>query len=455
MLTKEKVKKWFGDNQAYVIFGIVIAVFSLFMNSDRMDDVTLYGDIMEYCPLLTWLEYRWDTWTSRVLLDGVSVLMIAWNIWIFRVINWCMWMLLIYSIAELLQIQKNKQLSYILILAFSIYPFKVIGSVGWCNVGVIYVWTSALGCYAITSYTKLHRDAEKYNKKMKLFFAVSMCIAAVFAGNQEMVCAILCAVFGMLWLLTWKKADRFYRIVVSMQFLLVVGELLVILTCKGNYIRKMQEAERWMPEYVDFTFLDKLSIGITDTINGLFVRESFLCLLFAIAVCMAVFARTRLLSFRCVALVPVLFMMGTRFAPNLLQNEFTYLENFWKYMPTLRQNDFSNMDQETVIGLLMWLAVFACLILSVYITCENFQEMAFYSIVLGSGLATRVVVGFSPSVYVSGSRTFYFLDVLIIFCMGYLLKRYYNRISADRLRMLQGGMGILAVFSVLNTLGGM
>lgn len=455
MLTKEKVKKWFGDNQAYVIFGIVIAVFSLFMNSDRMDDVTLYGDITEYCPLLTWLEYRWDTWTSRVLLDGVSVLMIAWNIWIFRVINWCMWMLLIYSIAELLQIQKNKQLSYILILAFLIYPFKVIGSVGWCNVGVIYVWTSALGCYAITSYTKLHRDAEKYNKKMKLFFAVSMCIAAVFAGNQEMVCAILCAVFGMLWLLTWKKADRFCRIVVSMQFLLVVGELLVILTCKGNYIRKMQEAERWMPEYVDFTFLDKLSIGITDTINGLFVRESFLCLLFAIAVCMAVFARTRLLSFRCVALVPVLFMMGTRFAPNLLQNEFTYLENFWKYMPTLRQNDFSNMDQETVIGLLMWLAVFACLILSVYITCENFQEMAFYSIVLGSGLATRVVVGFSPSVYVSGSRTFYFLDVLIIFCMGYLLKRYYNRISADRLRMLQGGMGILAVFSVLNTLGGM
>lgn len=455
MLTKEKVKKWFGDNQAYVIFGIVIAVFSLFMNSDRMDDVTLYGDIMEYCPLLTWLEYRWDTWTSRVLLDGVSVLMIAWNIWIFRVINWCMWMLLIYSIAELLQIQKNKQLSYILILAFLIYPFKVIGSVGWCNVGVIYVWTSALGCYAITSYTKLHRDAEKYNKKMKLFFAVSMCIAAVFAGNQEMVCAILCAVFGMLWLLTWKKADRFYRIVVSMQFLLVVGELLVILTCKGNYIRKMQEAERWMPEYVDFTFLDKLSIGITDTINGLFVRESFLCLLFAIAVCMAVFARTRLLSFRCVALVPVLFMMGTRFAPNLVQNEFTYLENFWKYMPTLRQNDFSNMDQETIIGLLMWLAVFACLILSVYITCENFQEMAFYSIVLGSGLATRVVVGFSPSVYVSGSRTFYFLDVLIIFCMGYLLKRYYNRISADRLRMLQGGMGILAVFSVLNTLGGM
>lgn len=455
MLTKEKVKKWFGDNQAYVIFGIVIAVFSLFMNSDRMDDVTLYGDIMEYCPLLTWLEYRWDTWTSRVLLDGVSVLMIAWNIWIFRVINWCMWMLLIYSIAELLQIQKNKQLSYILILAFLIYPFKVIGSVGWCNVGVIYVWTSALGCYAITSYTKLYRDAEKYNKKMKLFFAVSMCIAAVFAGNQEMVCAILCAVFGMLWLLTWKKADRFYRIVVSMQFLLVVGELLVILTCKGNYIRKMQEAERWMPEYVDFTFLDKLSIGITDTINGLFVRESFLCLLFAIAVCMAVFARTRLLSFRCVALVPVLFMMGTRFAPNLVQNEFTYLENFWKYMPTPRQNDFSNMDQETVIGLLMWLAVFACLILSVYITCENFQEMAFYSIVLGSGLATRVVVGFSPSVYVSGSRTFYFLDVLIIFCMGYLLKRYYNRISADRLRMLQGGMGILAVFSVLNTLGGM
>lgn len=455
MLTKEKVKKWFGDNQAYVIFGIVIAVFSLFMNSDRMDDVTLYGDIMEYCPLLTWLEYRWDTWTSRVLLDGVSVLMIAWNIWIFRIINWCMWMLLIYSIAELLQIQKNKQLSYILILAFLIYPFKVIGSVGWCNVGVIYVWTSALGCYAITSYTKLHRDAEKYNKKMKLFFAVSMCIAAVFAGNQEMVCAILCAVFGMLWLLTWKKADRFYRIVVSMQFLLVVGKLLVILTCKGNYIRKMQEAERWMPEYVDFTFLDKLSIGITDTINGLFVRESFLCLLFAIAVCMAVFARTRLLSFRCVALVPVLFMMGTRFAPNLVQNEFTYLENFWKYMPTLRQNDFSNMDQETVIGLLMWLAVFACLILSVYITCENFQEMAFYSIVLGSGLATRVVVGFSPSVYVSGSRTFYFLDVLIIFCMGYLLKRYYNRISADRLRMLQGGMGILAVFSVLNTLGGM
>lgn len=457
MLTKEKSKNWLTDNQPYVIFGAVIAIYSLFMNSNRMDDATLY-DILDYSPLITWLQFRWDTWTSRVLLDGVSVLMVSWNIWIFRILNWGMWMLLVYSIAELLDIRKNRQLSYILVFAFLIYPFKVIGSVGWCNVGVIYVWTSALGCYAITSYTKLNRDITKYSKTVRILLAVSMCMAAVFAGNQEMVCAILCAVFGMLWLFTRKKAGRFYRVLLSVQFALVVTELLVILTCKGNYIRKAQEAQRWMPEYMNFTFWDKLSIGITDTINGLFVRESFLCLLFAIAVSMAVFARTKLLLLRCVSLLPVLFMTGIRFLPQLLQNEFGYLEGSLEYMLTPGRGGqiaFANMEQETIIGLLMWLAVFACLIISVYITCESIQEMIFYSIVLGSGLATRAVVGFSPSVYVSGSRTFYFLDVLIIFSMGYLLKRYQNRISERNIRMLQGGMGLLAVFSVMNTLGGM
>lgn len=455
MLTKQKLESWLSANQAYVIFGIVIAVYSLFMNSDRMDDVSIYSGITESGPLLEWLKFRWDTWTSRVLIDGVIVLMVAWNIWIFRILNWCMWMLLVYSIADLLQIERNKQLSYILILSFLIYPFKVMGAVGWCSVGVNYVWTSALGCYAVTSYTKLNLGAAKYSMRKKIFFAISMCSAAVFAGNQEMACAILCAIFGMLWFCAYKKSNQFYQIVVGMQFILVIVELLIILTCKGNYIRKLQEAERWMPEYTEFTFLDKLSIGITDTINGLFVGGSFLCLLFAIVVCMAVFTKTRLLSLRCMALIPILFIIGTRFLPSLLEYEFSYLEDFWEYMPTPRQSEFFALEQDTIISLLMWLAVFLCLTVSVYVTCQNFQERMLYSIVLGSGLATRAVVGFSPSVYVSGSRTFYFLDVLIIFCMGYMLKKYYDRISMGKLRLLQGGMGLLAVSSVLNTLGGM
>lgn len=455
MLTKEKCKIWLFENQPYIIFGLVIALYSLFMNSNRMDDVSLYGDIMEYVPLTTWLKFRWDTWTSRVLLDGVSVLMVAWNIWIFRILNWSMWMLLVHSIAELLNIKKNRQLSYILIFTFLIYPFKVIGSVGWCNVGVIYVWTLALGCYAVTSYTKLNRDKIACGMTGRVLIAVSMCFAAVFAGNQEMVCAILCAIFGMLWILTYKKADKFYRVLLSIQFLLIGIELLIILTCKGNYIRKFQEAERWMPEYVDLTFIDKLSIGIVDTINGLFVRESFLCFLFAIVICMSVFTKTKLLSVRCLALIPVLFMAGTRFVPNLLQKEFSYLENSWKYMITPKVRDLGSMESGSVVGLLMWLAVFACLIISVYVTCKNIQEILFYSIILGSGLVTRVAVGFSPSVYVSGSRTFYFLDILIIFCMVYMLNGYKNRISERGIRILQSGMGILAVFSVFNTLGGM
>lgn len=174
MLTKEKVKKWLGDNQAYVIFGIVMSVYCLLITSDRMDDVSIYGGVREAGPLITWLKFRWDTWTSRVLIDGVIVWMVEWNIWIFRILNWCMWMLLVYSIAELLHIQKNMQLSYILIFAFLIYPFKVIGSVGWCSVGVNYVWTSALGCYAVTSYTKLNRD-KKYIKEIKKFFLPYLC----------------------------------------------------------------------------------------------------------------------------------------------------------------------------------------------------------------------------------------------------------------------------------------
>lgn len=455
MLTKEKVKKWLGDNQAYVIFGIVMSVYCLLITSDRMDDVSIYGGVREAGPLITWLKFRWDTWTSRVLIDGVIVWMVEWNIWIFRILNWCMWMLLVYSIAELLHIQKNMQLSYILIFAFLIYPFKVIGSVGWCSVGVNYVWTSALGCYAVTSYTKLNRDKKIYKRNKKIFFAISMCMATIFAGNQEMLCTILCAVFGMLWLFTRKKSGPGYRFVVSTQFVLVLSELLVILTCKGNYIRKLQEAERWMKEYVNFTFWDKISIGVSDTINGLFAGNSFLCLLFAIVVCMAVYTGTRELFLRCIALLPVLFMISVRFLPDILKQEFGYLEDYWEHMPTLRQNDFFHMEQEEAIGLCIWLAVFICLIISIYMTCENFREMVFYSVVLGSGLATRIVVGFSPSIYVSGIRTFYFLDILIIVCMGYLLKKHYNKISVDRLRLLQGGMGILAVFNVFNTLGGM
>ena len=61
------------------------------------------------------------------------------------------------------------------------------------------------------------------------------------------------------------------------------------------------------------------------------------------------------------------------------------------------------------------------MLLSVTVVCESYFELFGQGILLGLALATRVIMGFTPTIYVSQERTFFYLYMLLGISGVYLL----------------------------------
>ncbi len=53
------------------------------------------------------------------------------------------------------------------------------------------------------------------------------------------------------------------------------------------------------------------------------------------------------------------------------------------------------------------------MLISVIVVCESYYELLGQGILLALGLASRVIMGFTPTIYVSQERTFFYLYIIL------------------------------------------
>ena len=73
------------------------------------------------------------------------------------------------------------------------------------------------------------------------------------------------------------------------------------------------------------------------------------------------------------------------------------------------------------IPTVLYLGVVGCMLLSLVAVCGSYFELLSQAALLGLGLATRVVMGFTPTIYVSEKRTFLFLYIALGVSAAYFL----------------------------------
>ncbi|MCT6632032.1 hypothetical protein N4E61_15270, partial [Staphylococcus aureus] len=65
----------------------------------------------------------------------------------------------------------------------------------------------------------------------------------------------------------------------------------------------------------------------------------------------------------------------------------------------------------TWIATLVVLALLLCLIVGIYLSFDNKKTSIFLVILMIMGFCSRLIMGFSPTVWASGMRTYYILYV--------------------------------------------
>ena len=412
------------------IFLIVLFIHSFF--SFMNDDVTFFSNVLNNYRLFDYINERYLTWTSRVIIEGVLV-NICRNIYLWRIFNSLIITLLIYTLEKIFNIKKSNFYIFFCFIIFLLYPYYQMAEAGFGATTLNYLWPLAFLLYSFIPFQQIYRK-EKVNNKLIFTYI----LAFTFACNQEQaVCVgMFSSIVFLIYCIKNNKDIKYPLVLVIISILSII----FILMCPGNDIRRGFEIIHCYPDYINANFLDKLYLGIVSTCSIL-ISNFLVILLFSVIIfIISVYNKNKfikLLSF--IQLIVVLFLSLYRvyifFISNSILDAYTY--GIFYYV-----TDVGHVFNFSFLNIIILFICVGMVIIYCVLLYSIFKSKSVFPILtILVGCASRLLMGFSPTIFASGSRTMIFMYFSIL-CVIILLK---EKLSNRKLKFI----GVLIIIFII------
>lgn len=453
-MVDKKRKYIFWSFLALVLIGALLAV-SRSGYSDG-DDAFFYryANSMGFFEYLSW---RYETWVGRMAAEALVYLVFSLDIRFWRAANAVMLVLLPMGILRLsvkaARIPEGSLMSWkdrkpaqlydgmhnvgldMQIAAVSGYFLMSIVTLGyaalWVNGSIFYTWSFTCGLWALMPYadfvfdgeaaaekgTKLHLE-KRGTPGLKQFFYTVPC-AVVGAMSIEQMGAVL-VVFELLAVLYGIMKWRKVNLPLLIQTAVTVTAFGILFAAPGNAVRVASEITNWMPEYETMPLSQHLFITAHWLLSS-FANENklFLVGIWIVGIVLLVRRRGRRTSDLFFAGAAGIFTIAA-FLPYA---GITTLSDFgMQYINTAACVD--QVPRAEVMTGPVWFAmawqgaalVFTFVFLWRVSGCQITLLLAYLA-----GIASEMIMFFSPTMYASGARVFYLTDLLYLFIILALL----------------------------------
>lgn len=406
---KEKFKKILDNGRgALLALFILELVLMLFVTPNKYDDAVFLENI-NGTSIWSYVAPRYFTWTSRFLIEYVlcGVLKISKYLWI--LIEALMVTLAGYSISKLFIKENKNECNLMLVLMILVFPITVMNGAGWAATTVNYMWPLATCLFAIVPIRKIW-DGEK----IKFWEYPLYIIALVFAGNAEQTCAILFGTYLLFTILMIIKNKKIHPFMI-IQTILIIASLIFILTCPGNSVRTESEIVEYFKDFEMLTFLDKIGLGFTSTMGLIVEKANIVFLMMCITIAVYVFTNYKEKLYRIVAIIPICSMFVACFSIYSTNLVFPYFAGF-RGLLTEEQVMLTAANSNNLLYTIPFMFAtvnFICVIMSLLLIFKNLKNNIGL-LVFFVGLASRLIIAFSPTVFLSGERTMLFFDFSMI-----------------------------------------
>ena len=398
-----------GKLNSYLPYVLIFCmVLSYSFTTGLIKDDIWYGDALINRNIFSFLDFRYNTWTSRIIIEFCwgSLSIINLNIW--RIINSLIFLLIPYSISKLFD-TKNKYLWLVTILIL-LYPMIDMKEAGWIATTTNYLWPLAFGLFAFIPLMDL------INKKevSKIRYIISTILLA-YAVNSEQMC---CLTFGffLLSLIYFKfiKKEKI-PIYVYIGLGLSIISFLNIYLCPGNNIRVDEETKTWFPDFKDFGILSKMSIGVLSTASILMDNKIFISL-FSLLLCFCIYKTNKDRIAKIISLLNVIIVNIL-----IILRHFGIFKSFFNNISykglLIDKNNLFDLDRLIPFIFSIYLiSVFGYLIYKLF-GKKNILPLIIYI----AGFLSRFILCFSPTVFASGSSTmiYYYFSMIIVMFLSY------------------------------------
>lgn len=435
-----------------IIFYVISLIFFLIFSFAYISDDDISGMPLVEKSFLGYyetLKYLYEQWMSRVLVIGV-VLFFRNNCKIFWAIYMAVCAYVMMVSISLLFVRKNKRECNNFIACFFMqFPFSILCSAGWISTMTTYFSPMAFGFLALVPISKIVR-----NEKIEWWEYILYAIANIYSSNSEQVMVVILGSYlvAAIYLIAKKNSKVFIYI----QLAIAVFSLGFIFSCPGNYVRFNSEVASWYSEYEMLSFIDKAEMGYTSSLNWLLYNSHVFVIVICLFLTLFVWKKYKELTIRIISLIPTISVIILGPLNDFFITLFPSLEylsqSISKYglVTTQNRGNFATFMQFFVMTIII-----AVILLEICLLASTIEEILVPVVLIATGFASRVSIGFSPTIWASEYRTCTVMCGCIIVTFIYIFLKQYEKYTyhSNMVSGVKGVLNIVLIIEIINLCG--
>ena len=404
-----------------IFFGIVIVIYHVLMSEYRGDAINTFSKYLENASLSETLVQRYTLWTSRVFIETPLILLSHnMHIYLWKICDIVMWIVLANSLMRISHHKNDRMLLGLILM----YPIIEMSSAGWIPTTINYLWPLTAACVSLISLDKLY-----FQKKIYILEALIYLLFELFATNFETLGVMYSCI--LIWFAVHFYSDRKPKvgeiIFWLLQMIISIGNVLFALTCPGNMVRKQSEIYTWMKDFPQWTVIDKLVMGINTTVHEM-VDDNLLFLVFSVVLFVGcLYYKKNNKKMIVIGCIPMIFVFTRTLLKPLIEN---YFPIYNEVFDSINKIDSANYFKTSLyFSFIIYIIIVSIIILIFLNVPENIKEGIKYAVLWVAGMLTRIIMGFSPTLNISGNRIFIYLDFVMIFLTVSFWMEYKEKIK--------------------------
>lgn len=430
----KKIGRSIENNFPYIIVFFMALFFEIVFYQRAGDELTIFNNFFNQYGSMTINNYlsflkatmRSDIlyWSSRTIIDFVSVVLIFCEpLW--KVINAFMYAILVKALCLLFNFDKNEY-AIIVCAIIALVPQTLYLGAGWLMTSIAYFWpvVSSFAAFALLV---------KSSKKHSILKNIIISLLVLYAANEEIMCVVLFFAFPVVAYNLKELRKQCFAFEG-----IVVLELLWALFCPGNQGRSVAEESRWFMDFSSLSVIKKMDLGFSTTMKEFLLCTNYVLLVLSIIILILGLKKAKGIIPKIITMIPFFAaIIGVGVA--VLKEKSGVCSALYNSVSQYGSISVYNYDNiKSYIPLTFFVFVGGTILLSVLIIGEFSKEAYGLAILLLMGVASRCVMGFSPTVWASGSRTFSIMYYLIAFAIlkGIQLMREENMKSGIKIASL-------------------
>lgn len=410
----KKIKEW--EYFPFVLLAFMVLIMHVFMTGGWGDDADFRK--VDNNLVVDYLINEYFTWSSRVIINLCIVFLSKINFFIWGIFNTIIYTSIGVMLSKLLVKGNNKEMNCFIAGMMIIYPFYHLATAGWMAICAFYLYPLFCLIYCLLTITKIFE-----NKKILWHEYLFYAIALLYASSMEQVAVIMTMFFAFL--VVCIIANKLnYRHIVGISLIANVAQIINAVICPGNKLRTL-ESIYMFPIFAEFTLFDKLNIGFYTTMLNFLTSFDAVFLMFISLLFLTIMFKYKKYKLGFVAIIP--FLIWIILMPIRALSKFISLA-----ADVVKIGYVESIPSETLWLSLALLIIFFLILYSVVLAFDKHETKAVLFI-LATGFTSRVLMGFSPTVYASSYRTFIYMYFSIIICLIILMNKQLPQLKEKKI----------------------